>query len=360
MAILEERGLFWWADDPIPEHQFAPNSCVSGLLRIDDDGSSSLELDSYLPSKHGPMAAMAERELPPETCIRGLLKGSAQHVCLVGLIRNGGQMRTKGISYERYRSSACLLSERDVIVGRLNFKKFSIPLTGYGDWLRLRALKVKKSSRTVSVNYTRPKDAKYVLSHGSLAIEFELGGVFSGGIFAPEASMKETASASFWFRHGLDIDGIRKEYQLFEDLLVMLTSSTCGLDWPWVIGQKGRRYRLYLSKVGGRTVGKPPSYFDCITNFIQIRDTFASIWETWRSKREDPGPALYFYLVTRRGLPLYLEHRFVSLVWGIEVFHRKEPVREHIESSESFVIQGKRPDSIWGAADVDEQESQTL
>ena len=50
----------------------------------------------------------------------------------------------------------------------------------------------------------------------------------------------------------------------------MLTSSTYGLDWPWVIGPKGRRYRLYLSKVGGRTVGKPPSYFDCITNFIQI------------------------------------------------------------------------------------------
>ena len=71
-------------------------------------------------------------------------------------------------------------------------------------------------------------------------------------------------------------------------------------------------------------MGKPPSYFDCITNFIQIRNTFGSIWETWRSKREDLGPALYFYLVTRRGLPLYLEHRFVSLVWGIEVFHRKQ------------------------------------
>ena len=37
-----------------------------------------------------------------------------------------------------------------------------------------------------------------------------------------------------------------------------------------------------------------------------------------------------------------------------------EPVREHVESSESFVIQGKRPDSIWGVADVDEQESRTL
>ena len=36
-----------------------------------------------------------------------------------------------------------------------------------------------------------------------------------------------------------------------------------------------------------------------------------------------------------------------------------EPVREHIESSESFVIQGRRPDSR-GVADVDEQKSRTL
>jgi len=36
-----------------------------------------------------------------------------------------------------------------------------------------------------------------------------------------------------------------------------------------------------------------------------------------------------------------------------------EPVREQIESAESFVIQGRRPDSL-GVADVDEQESRTL
>ena len=41
MAILEERGLFWWAHDPIPEKQFAP---AFGALRhsaIDDDDSRS-------------------------------------------------------------------------------------------------------------------------------------------------------------------------------------------------------------------------------------------------------------------------------------------------------------------------------
>ena len=36
-----------------------------------------------------------------------------------------------------------------------------------------------------------------------------------------------------------------------------------------------------------------------------------------------------------------------------------EPVRNHIELSESFVIQGRRPDS-WEVADVDERKSRSL
>ena len=59
MAILEERGLFWWADEPVPEKQFAPDSCLAGLLTISDDGQTRLELDGYFPSKHGPMTPIA-------------------------------------------------------------------------------------------------------------------------------------------------------------------------------------------------------------------------------------------------------------------------------------------------------------
>ena len=64
MAILEERGLFWWSDEPVPEHQFAPDSCLTGLLTIDDDGRTRLELDGYFPSKHGPMTSMMRRGQP--------------------------------------------------------------------------------------------------------------------------------------------------------------------------------------------------------------------------------------------------------------------------------------------------------
>jgi ApeA-like protein/HEPN superfamily Apea-like protein len=324
MTILEGRGLFWWADDPIPAQQIAPNSSASGLLKIDNDGSSSLELDSYLPSEHGPMSAIVQRELPADKCIRGLLKGSGQHILLIGLIRNGGQMRSNGTSYERYIAFNCLVSESGPVAAKLIFKYLIVPLSGYEEWLRLGAIKVVRTRRTVSAKYKWPKKASYHFADGSLTINFELDGQSSGAIFGTEVSMKETASASLRFTKPRDLEGIKTQYQLFEDLLILLTSTDYALDWPSVSLTKKSRCRLYFRKLGDRTVGTAPRYFECVTNFAQLRDSFGLIWEAWRSKREELGPGLYLYLGTRRGIRLYVEHRFVNLVWGIEAFHRRK------------------------------------
>jgi ApeA N-terminal domain 1 len=365
MAILEGRGLFWWADDPIPANQFAPSSCVSGLLKIDNDGSSSLELDGYLPSEHGPMSAMVQRELPAGKHIRGLLKGSGQHILLVGLIRNGGQMRSNGISYERYVASTCLVSERGPIAGKLVFKQLIVPLSGYEEWLRLGAIKVRRTRRMVSAKYKWPKEASYRLADGSLTVDFELGGQSSLTMSGTEVSMKETASASLQFPKPLDLDGIKTQYQLFEDLLILLTSTDYALDWPWVALTKQSRCRLYFRKVGDHTVGTAPKYFECVTNFVQLRDSLGSIWEAWRNKREELGPGLYLYLGTRRGIPLYVEHRFVNLVWGLEAFHRRKytasqtaPLKQKIDRILEQI--GKNKDKKWLAKKLENAHEPSL
>jgi len=70
-------------------------------------------------------------------------------------------------------------------------------------------------------------------------------------------------------------------------------------------------------------------------------------------------------LIDRRRFRSHSEAR-IAVFQFIEGFYNPsrrhsalEPVREDIESSESVVIQGRRPDSL-GVADVDEQESRTL
>jgi hypothetical protein len=40
-------------------------------------------------------------------------------------------------------------------------------------------------------------------------------------------------------------------------------------------------------------------------------------------KRERLGPGFYLYLGTRRGVELYIENRFVTLITGLEALHRR-------------------------------------
>jgi hypothetical protein len=328
MPILEGRGLFWWSDDSIPENQFAPNSCVSGHLKIDNDGGASLELDGYLPSEHGPMAMMGQRQLPQTKCIRGLLKGPGQHVLLANLVRNGGQFKSAGISFERFFASTSLISESEPISDKLIFTQLIVPLSGYEEWLRLNSIKVTQAEQSVSVEYKPPEKAAYRLPDGSVTIEFELGGKRAGAVFGTEISMRETASSNFRFEKPLGLDEIKTQYQLFEDLLILLTSTDYALDWPWVALDDKSRYRVYFRKIGDHTAGTAPKYFECVTNFVQLRESFGSIWDAWKNKREEFGPGLYLYLGTRRGMPLYVEHRFANLVWGLETFHRRKHATE--------------------------------
>src|SRR5712675_3284187 len=98
MPILEQRGVFWWHDEPVPDHLLAPDSHVAGLCRIEDDGRTILELDGYLTNPHGPMAAMVAGG-PVDKSIQGLLKESGERILLCDLARRGGRFSTNGISY---------------------------------------------------------------------------------------------------------------------------------------------------------------------------------------------------------------------------------------------------------------------
>jgi hypothetical protein len=322
--ILEERGLFWWQDEPIPDRQYAPNSSVAGLIKIEDDGRITLELDSYLPSEHGPISALTGDRKQLDKCIQGILKGTNRRILLLSVIRSGGRFSSSGISFERFMAVHCLVAEQRHADAAPKFDTLEVPLGGFEGWLRLGSIELSKSDTGISAKYTELKEAAYEFEDGELSINFNAETETSGIPGTNTFSLKESASIRLRSKSELSLDDLKSQYGLLEDLFILLTDSDYCLDWPWVSTGDDTKYRFYFLRVRSRNTIAAPEYYECCTSFPQLRDEFGSIWSNWKTKREEFGPGFYLYLGTRRGMRLYAEHRFVNLIWGIEAFHRKK------------------------------------
>jgi hypothetical protein len=137
-------------------------------------------------------------------------------------------------------------------------------------------------------------------------------------------SLRQTAYAKLESASPRSLGELATEFGMVEDLLKVLTGSNHELGWPSLILPDGSRCSWYFQRLKNAQEVERRSYHDTVTSFPELRDTFGAIWSRWRAIREEFGPGCYLYLGTRRGFPMYVEHRFVNLVWGLVAFHRKK------------------------------------
>jgi hypothetical protein len=330
MTVLEERGFFWWHHELIPDKKFATDSCVPGLLKIDDEGRITVELDGRLPSDQGPMSVLTREDVELSAKrIEGVLKVTNQRVLLSDLWKDVGKGRfnTNGPSYEGYGAMHCLVGDHAFpkTPGPMLFKELEIELKGLEEWFRLGSIQIARTKTAISAKHKREKRIKYALASGKLALNYNIYGPYWGKHRNNRLELSETVSLARSLEKPATLENMRMEFGLFEDLFVLLTDSEYPLNWPTVYVKDGKTkwaYKWYFLQL--RPEAEPPKYFDSPTNFVQLRDKFGDVVSAWLSKREKFGPGFYLYLAIRRGMKFYPEHRFVNLIWGLEALHRKK------------------------------------
>jgi ApeA N-terminal domain 1 len=202
-----------------------------------------------------------------------------------------------------------------------------IELIGLEEWLRLGSITGTRSRTKISATYKGTKDINYIVNDGAIAIRYDVLGPYQGTYRCATLELKEFVSLIYRPKKALSVDGLGTKFGLLQELFVLLTDSEYALTWPSIkinTGGKSHSYALYFWKL--KTSDKPPAYYECPTNFLQLRDNFGDIFSEWQKKREQFGPGFYLYLGVRRGVKLYIEHRFVNLIWGLEALHRRKPV----------------------------------
>ncbi|WP_034161433.1 HEPN domain-containing protein [Sphingomonas sp. ERG5] len=323
MAILEERGIFWWNDEVVPKTHFAPDANAGGKLTIEDSGAIRLDLDEMMPGDRHPFEALADSGQSVAKNVQGLLT-NGKHVLLLNLLRRGGTVRTHNVSQERYLARQCLVSEGAFKGdGRtpLSFSALTVDLAGFEDWLRLGSIEVNRHRNKLIAKYRAEKDRHYAVPFGRISIEYDLSGPFPGRSRQHELKLVECARTKIILNERASVEGCQDFYQRVEELLILLTSSDHNLDWPTVVPRGHKQHaKLYFMRY--RSGAKAPAAHECLISFPGIADSFGDLFATLVEKREQYGPGLYLYLATRRGMTMLVEHRFVNLIWGLEAFDR--------------------------------------
>ncbi len=320
--------MFWWHDDPLPANQFAPDSCVVGTLTIEENGAAYLELDGYFAnSEGGPMAGIGAQgqQFPLEKAIQGKLKASGRNVLLLGLRRRGGQFNFNGISHEGFAASHCLVTNRSFppATRPLRFSAIDVELTGLEEWLRLGNIEVKRTRQSISAKHRLPKTDIHELDDGTLTMRYDITGPWSGKFVhrTDKLNLVESVNLQVKPKRARTLLEMREEYARLQELFILLTGTTFSLEWPRLIIGK-MAYHYYYE--GFERSTKTPTWDECWVNYFQVKSNFGSILMELRRKREELGPGFYLYLGIRRGMKMYVEHRFVNLIWGLESLHRRK------------------------------------
>lgn len=324
---IKESGYFWWRNEPIPEDDIVPDSAVAGDLKISDDGQISLELHGYLPSADHPMSRIFVGSGNSCPDIEGRLKNSSEHVLLMDVYTQGGKASFGGISYENYGASSCLIGSKPLPAakGEISFDGLTIPLTGFEDWLSLSSIDTTRTTKKLVVTHKTQKNIKYTLDDSStITIAFDLFAPMFGKQKNHTINITEKINFKYLSKTKKTSSELRKYFSSISDFFLVLTGSDYSMEWPSLtVGRTTssfKSFKFYFLR--SRNSATPPARHNCWLTFPIIQETFGQLFQQWQLNREELGPGMSLYLGTRRGIELYVEHRFVNLIWGLESLHR--------------------------------------
>lgn len=353
---IRDDGYFWWNNDSIPSGSFAPSSAVAGTLTISFDGDISLDLHGTLPSVTPPISRLFGVKDFSVSSIQGRLKQSGHSVLLSDVFNNGGTVSFGGISHEKFGARTCLIGRTPFPESfhELLFDKLTIELDGYENWMKTNSIHVTRTKDSLKTEYNTPQETIYQLSDKStITLQHDLLAPFLGESTHHHLELREKLRLLYNPSKKSTAHELKKQYSLISDLFLILTGSDFSLEWPCLVIDKTKETenhcKLYFFR--SRTPAKPPEVHNSWIQFSDIKPTFGRLYESWRIQHEELGPGMSLYLGTRRGMSLYVEHRFVNLIWGLESLHRtvnkNSPPSKLEEKVERIISQALPKDRRW-------------
>ena len=196
-----------------------------------------------------------------------------------------------------------------------------LSLAGFEEWLQLDNPKLEASETEFAVRIPQPPVERFELDDATIAVGVDLNRRSDNP--RTEILIRQEGYLIYTPKSPMTLDEVRDTVRKLEDLLVLLTDCERTLGFPQVRVNGTDDWNQVRYETLQRQE-KEITQFDLWTTFPHLSPDFGEIAKAWFAKSAEFGPGFHLYLGNRRGMRLYVEHLFASLIWGLEAFHRSK------------------------------------
>ena len=337
MRIKEEFkrfGDFWFPS--------TPERKVPGILSISDGGSIELEVFGLLSDD-----------------MEALLNDNLQSIeRIVGHIEKDGFVTLDDCYYKTHKLNSVGRPKSVILVSIAFtgvaydegespfFNSLTFSIERIDEWVGISGIEIVSLSeeRTATISYQPPEDISLGLSDGmQLLITFVPG--LSNDLILNEARITQKIYFKLVSQDVRELNEFLSVVRKITTFLCFAIDKTVSLDGMWAASndlcQDIGDGRTKLIQIGiyyrrqSYSKDEPKIYrHDMLFGFKEIQNDAENIINKWIEAYEQIPPAFNLYFSATTGSQTYLEDRFLTLVQGLEVYHRRTSDEKQMDEAE--------------------------
>lgn len=327
MDALNDQGMFWVVSEKKVNFDI-PKETVSGNLTISEEGVIALVLDGIFPRNSFADEMNGRGEVLSKHVVLGVLKGKSERVILMGLRRGEYKYSFGGFCYEGFRAEYCLVGGFREISNVFDIKVagLSVDLNSHSDWLAHDLFCPSEKAGVHSVEITLPKKYESKISKGvRLSIDGDYYGEFEQINGAKKLALHASLIWNLKFRSAVALDDAYAYYKATSELFMLLSASGTRLDWPKVQIGRGKTKKFanfYFYRPKDSDIAPREHY-----GFVFYEDIslgIGQLFQNWLDLKAKVGAGCHLFFLLLSPGQTYIEHMYVSAIWGLECYHRRQ------------------------------------
>jgi hypothetical protein len=205
-----------------------------------------------------------------------------------------------------------------------------VPAGGLDEWMRRGGIRSEVISRqsggtSIAISYEERKRA-FAIPDGELMVTTRTSDPTALGFTAPssEISFKQETWIQLKIEHRRTLEEWRRLYLGIEEVLALVMGSYFDLDWPYVTSRHGEEHDwfTFYFRRDASLRSFEPAIHSALLMWAWVEDSLGALVSGWMNCKAQHPTACSHFMTTLLRQDFHLEHRFITLMWSLEVLHR--------------------------------------